>query len=848
MVLARALVISVTGEGGAAVIAASLWRLPGHLLEGALLGAALGRGRPIEVLGAVSGLVLTAFNIAAAHHEALTGELPGQAALHYVSSVSAVSASFETKDLALDALLFALSAGALVWMARRLERAWTEGEASPRWRVACLLGALALGVPWVLGVGPWGQSPLRHFVASTWTGEPRGPTPNAPLGGLQADAQSLQAALGHPEPFASGHPDHPLCADSPSRVQGPAPKAPRSVILLVLESVGVAELEAKVDGQWLMPSLREIAGAGVFFDNIRAAGTQSCQALPAIFAGQVTQTSEPILWHKPMTGFEGLPAMLRARGYATAYFHGGDLALDQQHQFLDAVGFEHIREFDPESGLPRQQWGHPDGAMLGVMQDWIDAERRRRPEGAYLASLSTLSSHHPFDAPSTFRAPWPTESLQQRFEASLRYLDGSLGRFYAWFEAHETPKGTILVLTGDHAPLLANKEAVQSGRPLRFDVPLIVVGAGKRTSAITGRLGGHLDIPSTVAGLVGAPGLACGQGLDLFGARWPSKRFVVGVGGRDLDEVHVWDGASEVLFKQRAQELGHLGSGPEATLYEVGGFLRKLLPLNAYVLDKGAYSPRAASGLPSPVALGRVSRPLLVSHRGQTEGVLPLGVANRLDAVKAAAGRGFEWVEVDVNITRDGVPVLVHDRHVVDAVGQKIPVESLTLAQLRDMPSMVGVTTLEALFEGVGDEVNLCIEVKPQLSSRSTFLLAEAVVGLIRRHRASGRRGEVIVDSFGLALATAIKRRCGCEVGLDLPFKAPVSGQWLESIRRSGLDWIYLHASVVSAEVIAEAHRQGIKVMMYTVNEASELERLGFELPDGVITDRWSLGEALGRP
>ena len=49
--------------------------------------------------------------------------------------------------------------------------------------------------------------------------------------------------------------------------------------------------------------------------------------------------------------------------------------------------------------------------------------------------------------------------------------------------------------------------------------------------------------------------------------------------------------------------------------------------------------------------------PKVIGHRG-AKGYAP---ENTLESIRTAADMGVEWVELDVKLTRDGVPVIFHD-------------------------------------------------------------------------------------------------------------------------------------------------------------------------------------------
>jgi glycerophosphoryl diester phosphodiesterase len=122
--------------------------------------------------------------------------------------------------------------------------------------------------------------------------------------------------------------------------------------------------------------------------------------------------------------------------------------------------------------------------------------------------------------------------------------------------------------------------------------------------------------------------------------------------------------------------------------------------------------------------------PTLVGHRGAPQR-LP---ENTVDSLLLAGELGADAVEFDVRASRDGQPVLLHDRTLERFWGVPRPVGELTLAQLRELrcpghPS-ARVPHLEEVAEAVG--LRLVVDGKdPDL--------VPAMVDALRRHDALGR-------------------------------------------------------------------------------------------------------------
>lgn len=94
---------------------------------------------------------------------------------------------------------------------------------------------------------------------------------------------------------------------------------------------------------------------------------------------------------------------------------------------------------------------------------------------------------------------------------------------------------------------------------------------------------------------------------------------------------------------------------------------------------------------------------------------------NTLPGFTLAYRHGIRHFELDLVLSRDGVPVLVHDLTVDRTTGQKGNVSQFTAAELAEMdarrntsawPRKTGIPTLEALLDQLQDLEHLQLEVK----------------------------------------------------------------------------------------------------------------------------------------
>lgn len=241
------------------------------------------------------------------------------------------------------------------------------------------------------------------------------------------------------------------------------------------------------------------------------------------------------------------------------------------------------------------------------------------------------------------------------------------------------------------------------------------------------------------------------------------------------------------------------------------------------------------------------SDPLVVGHRGSgvnsSDNPFP---ENTLPAVEAAFEAGADLVEVDVQLDRDGVPVLWHD-DTVPVGGRKLPVSALAWAE---MPEVVGGTGVRApvprledvlavaLARAPGHRV-LDIELKVADPSRRAALV-EAVAGVLRRAQAAQR---VLVTSFDVdALALVEEALPGVESGLLGVFRGATL-RTARGMRQAGVavEWILpsrFSSPFPGGDFVEEAHAEGFLVGAWTVNKPGRMRRRIAAGYDMLITDR----------
>jgi len=225
---------------------------------------------------------------------------------------------------------------------------------------------------------------------------------------------------------------------------------------------------------------------------------------------------------------------------------------------------------------------------------------------------------------------------------------------------------------------------------------------------------------------------------------------------------------------------------------------------------------------------------LLIAHRGAS-GYAP---ENTLAAFRKAVAMGLGFIETDLQLSRDARFVAIHDETVNRTTNGQGSVRDLTLAELRrlDAGSWFGssyagerVPTLEEILEfAKRHDVVFYLELKPGGSWGGEH----ALIGALRE---SGEIARVVVISFDSALVAAVRRAeptlmtgLLCDGQIDKP---------IEKTLEIGARQLVIRGDVVTPAMIAEAKRNDLQVICWTVNHPAHMRLLASAGVAGIMSD-----------
>jgi glycerophosphoryl diester phosphodiesterase len=204
---------------------------------------------------------------------------------------------------------------------------------------------------------------------------------------------------------------------------------------------------------------------------------------------------------------------------------------------------------------------------------------------------------------------------------------------------------------------------------------------------------------------------------------------------------------------------------------------------------------------------------------------------------------GADGVELDVQVSKDGEAVVIHDFTVDATTDGQGAVKNKTLAKLKELDAgswfdarFAGqcIPTLQEVIVEVSHQLLLNIELK--VTGFGDEGLVVEVVRLIEDHNLVHR---AIVSSFNpLALRQVKKLNHRIPTGLLYYFDLPAHLIRTLFLLLADPDALHPEKRLVSQEYMTWAKERGYRVNAWTVDEPAEMKRLITLGVDGIITNR----------
>ena len=210
----------------------------------------------------------------------------------------------------------------------------------------------------------------------------------------------------------------------------------------------------------------------------------------------------------------------------------------------------------------------------------------------------------------------------------------------------------------------------------------------------------------------------------------------------------------------------------------------------------------------------------IIAHRGASRDALE----NTLTAFRMALEQGADAFELDVHATADGVVVVHHDPSVRHVTGTTA-IRRVSYAELPSVGANGGerIPTLDEVLQLAGKRATVYVEVK---AAGIEALVCQA----LDRH--PGVRAPV--HAFDHRIPMEVRRRRAATLIGFLSASYPLDPM---SVLAGAPDVLWQHVDVLDAALVNAAHRRGVRVTAWTVNDPERARELVAAGVDALCTD-----------
>lgn len=221
--------------------------------------------------------------------------------------------------------------------------------------------------------------------------------------------------------------------------------------------------------------------------------------------------------------------------------------------------------------------------------------------------------------------------------------------------------------------------------------------------------------------------------------------------------------------------------------------------------------------------------PIPFAHRGGASDM----PENTMPAFQYAVDHGYRYVETDVHVTHDGVLVAFHDNDLRRTCGRNARISELPWSEVKtaQVDGKAPIPLLEDML-GAWPELRINIDCKSDAA-------VDALVDTLKRCNALDR---VSVGAFSDSRIKRLRALLGPELCSAL---GPLETAQLRfgSLRQAVGNAAQIPVrqgplTVVTPGLIRRAHRLGISVHVWTIDDPNEMHRLLDLGVDGLMTDR----------
>ena len=229
-------------------------------------------------------------------------------------------------------------------------------------------------------------------------------------------------------------------------------------------------------------------------------------------------------------------------------------------------------------------------------------------------------------------------------------------------------------------------------------------------------------------------------------------------------------------------------------------------------------------------------KPLVISHRGDSRNA----PENTLASFKSALEMGSDGIELDVQLTKDGQLVVIHDERVdrtTDGIGF---VKDFTLKELKRLDAGIKfdkkfagerIPSLYEVFELIGHK-NFIVNIEIKSGIVLYPGIEEKLIKAIEDYDFEDR---VVISSFNHYSLRDVKRMAP-ELKIGLLYQCGLVEPWHMAIRMKAYSLHPFYFNIIP-ELVEGCKKNNIKLFPWTVDRKEDMEMMIKAGVDAIITD-----------
>ncbi|MFS0725525.1 glycerophosphodiester phosphodiesterase [Paenibacillus sp. 1P07SE] len=219
---------------------------------------------------------------------------------------------------------------------------------------------------------------------------------------------------------------------------------------------------------------------------------------------------------------------------------------------------------------------------------------------------------------------------------------------------------------------------------------------------------------------------------------------------------------------------------------------------------------------------------------------------NSLMSFQSAIDKGFAYLEIDVHLSKDGIPMVMHDETVDRMTDGSGRVADYTCEELQrlHLPGGERVPTLEEALLLAKGRIQVDIELK-QAGDRHPGL-EQAVLDVIRQHELYDEVFITSFDHYAIQRLRELSERI--RLGIINSSVSPAFFPWMKQYR---VRYLSIGHPFITDAFVRACEREEVQLIAWTIDEEAVMRRYARDWPEVLVCtnelDRWASVQGGGR-